>query len=75
MSTKITRLSKPDTTINSLVCGDKFSVKGLVYMKVPRFTRPGGVEANAVDLVNGVFIFIHMSETITPHGHVEIVLS
>lgn len=75
MTTKITRLSKPDATINSLVCGEKFSLKGAVYMKITRFTRPGGLEANAVDLVKGVFIFVHMSENITPHGHVEIVLS
>lgn len=75
MTTKITRLSQPETTMNSLGVGDKFSYRGYVLMKVTRFTRLGGADTNAVSLVNGEFLFVPLEAVITPHSQVEITLS
>lgn len=74
MTTKITRKSKEYTTIKDLVEGEKFTHSGRLYMKVTRFTRPGGVEVNAVGLLQGALVFIPLTEHVTHHTDVEIIV-
>lgn len=74
MTTKITRKDKEFTTMNGLDVGEKFTHSGRLWMKVTRFTRAGGVDTNAVGLLQGTFTFIPLTDHVTHHTEVEIIV-